>query len=97
MDLITAPIYILLTIYQYALIIRIIFNITESFARHWKPKGLVLVLAVGIYSITDPPVRWLQGRIPPLNLGGVSLDMGFIILFLVVIIGKVVVASIGGA
>jgi len=96
-DLITAPIYILLTIYQYALIIRIIFNITESFARHWKPKGLVLVLAVGIYSITDPPVRWLQGRIPPLNLGGVSLDMGFIILFLVVIIGKVVVASIGGA
>nr|WP_221206085.1 YggT family protein [Garicola koreensis] len=87
----------MLTIYQYALIIRIIFNITESFARHWKPKGLVLVLAVGIYSITDPPMRWLQGRIPPLNLGGVSLDMGFIILFLVVIIGKVVVASIGGA
>ena len=97
MDLLTAPIYILLTIYQYALIIRIVFNITESFAPHWKPKGLVLVLAMGIYSITDPPMRWLQGRIPPLNLGGVALDMGFIILFLVVIIAKLVVASIGGA
>ncbi|WP_300344872.1 YggT family protein [Nesterenkonia sp.] len=97
MDLITAPIYILLTIYQYALIIRIIFNVTESFARHWRPKGLVLVLAVGIYTVTDPPVRWLQRRIPPLNLGGVALDVGFIILFLAVIIAKVIVASIGGA
>ena len=96
MDLITAPIYILLTFYQYALIIRIVYNITESFARHWKPKGLALVLAMGIYSVTDPPMRWLQGKIPPLNLGGVSLDMGFIILFLAVIIAKVVVASIGG-
>lgn len=94
MDLITAPIFILLTFYQYALIIRIVFNVVESFARHWKPKGIILMLAMAVYTVTDPPVRWLQRKIPPLQLGGVALDVGFIILFFAVIVAKALVASI---
>jgi YggT family protein len=92
-DLITAPLYLLLTVYQFALIIRIIFNITESYARQWRPKGLVLMLAVGIYAVTDPPLRWLNRKIPPLNLGGVSLDMAFIVVFLAVVIAKSLIAG----
>ncbi|WP_211090578.1 YggT family protein [Nesterenkonia sedimenti] len=86
--MITAPLYILLTVFQFALIARIVFNVTESYARMWRPKGAVLVLAVAIYGITDPPLRWLNRKIPPLNLGGVALDMGFIIVFMVVMIAK---------
>lgn len=93
MDIITAPLYLILTVYQFALIIRIIFNITESYARHWRPKGLVLMLAIGIYAVTDPPLRWLNRKIPPLNLGGVSLDMAFIIVFLAVVITKSIIAG----
>lgn len=96
MDLITAPLYIALTIYQFVLIIRIIFNITESYARHWRPKGMVLMLAVFTYSLTDPPLRWLNRKIPPLNLGGVALDMGFIIVFLAVVIAKSILRGVAG-
>lgn len=90
MDLITAPLYLILTIYQFALIIRIVFNITESYARNWRPKGLVLMLAMAIYAVTDPPLRWLNRKIPPLNLGGVALDMGFVIVFLAVLVAKAI-------
>lgn len=95
MDLFTAPIYLLLTVYQLALVIRIIFDITQQYARQWRPKGLALAVAMAAYAATDPPIRWLQRKIPPLNLGGIALDMGFIIVFLAVVIAKVVVQGIG--
>ncbi|GAB3188455.1 YggT family protein [Nesterenkonia suensis] len=97
MDLIAAPIYLLLTVFQLALVIRIIFDITQQYARQWRPKGLPLALAIGVYAVTDPPIRWLQKRIPPLNLGGIALDMGFIIVFLGVVIAKMVARGIGMA
>ncbi|GAA3051723.1 MULTISPECIES: YggT family protein [Actinomycetes] len=97
MDLIAAPIYLLLTVYQLALVIRIIFDITQQYARQWRPKGLALAVAMAVYAVTDPPIRWLQKRIPPLNLGGIALDMGFIIVFLGVVIAKMVVRGIGMA
>ncbi|MBE1513954.1 YggT family protein [Nesterenkonia halotolerans] len=90
MDLFTAPLYLLLTIYQFALVIRIIFDLTQQYVRSWRPKGFALMLAVGVYSITDPPIRWIQRKVPPLNLGGVSLDMGFLLVFLVIVIAKMV-------
>nr|WP_255316589.1 YggT family protein [Nesterenkonia sp. Act20] len=82
--------YLLLTIYQFALVIRIIFDLTQQYARSWRPKGFALMLAVGVYSITDPPIRWIQRKVPPLNLGGVSLDMGFLLVFLAIVIAKMV-------
>nr|WP_276543380.1 YggT family protein [Nesterenkonia massiliensis] len=83
----------LLSIYQLMLLIRIIFDITQQYARSWRPKGLALMLAIGVYSVTDPPIKFVQRKIPPLNLGGISLDMGFIIVFLaVVILQRVLVA-----
>lgn len=97
MDLITAPIYLLLTLYQLALVIRIIFDITQQYARQWRPQGLALAVAMGVYAVTDPPIRWIQRKVPPLNLGGIALDMGFIIVFLAVVIAKVVVQGIGMA
>ncbi|EXF25181.1 membrane protein [Nesterenkonia sp. AN1] len=90
MDLLTAPLYLLLTVYQFALVVRIVFDLTQQYARSWRPKGLPLMIAVGVYTITDPPIRWIQRKVPPLNLGGVSLDMGFLLVFLVVVIAKMV-------
>lgn len=93
MDLITAPLYLLLVVFQLALVIRIIFNITQQYARFWRPKGAALLLAMAVYAVTDPPIRWLQKRIPPLQLGGVALDMGFLITFFAVVIAQMVLRS----
>lgn len=95
MSIITAALYLLLTLFQLALIIRIIFDITQQYARQWRPKGLALMTAMSVYAVTDPPIRWIRQRIPPLNLGGISLDVGFLIVFFAVVILKMVVRGIG--
>jgi YggT family protein len=41
-----------------------------------------LVAAHAVYSVTDPPLKVLRRLIPPLRLGGVSLDLGFLVLFI---------------
>ena len=36
------------------------------------------------YTITDPPLKLLRRFIPPLRLGGISLDLSFLVLFIIV-------------
>jgi len=82
--LLFSALYVLLLIYMFALIGRLVFDWVQVFARDWRPRGLLLLLAEALYTVTDPPLRWLRRRIPPLRLGPVALDLGFIILFLAV-------------
>ncbi|MGP9032662.1 YggT family protein [Glutamicibacter mysorens] len=88
-------IYLALAILQILLLMRIVLDVTESFARHWRPKGIALIVASAIVSITDPPLRWLRRKIKPLDLGGIRLDLSFLVLFIVVIIIKAVVGNLG--
>jgi YggT family protein len=44
----------------------------------------VLVLAEAIYTVTDPPLKFLRRFIPPLRLGQVSLDLSFLVLVLLI-------------
>ena len=69
-----------------ALILRLVFDWIQVFSRDFRPKGVVLVLAEGVYSVTDPPLRALRRVIPPLRIGAVQLDLAFTLLFLVTII-----------
>jgi YggT family protein len=63
---------------------RLVIDWIQVFARDWRPHGVVLVIAEGIYSATDPPLRALRRLIPPLRIGQVQLDLAFIVLFLIV-------------
>lgn len=74
--------WLILTLYLFVLIGRLVFDWVQVFARDWRPKGPVLVLANGIYTLTDPPLRALRRVIPPLRLGGIALDLGFLVLIL---------------
>jgi YggT family protein len=53
------------------------------FARNWRPKSAVIALFEVIYAITDPPMRFVGRFIPPLRLGGVALDLSFIVILLI--------------
>nr|WP_216077680.1 YggT family protein [Isoptericola sediminis] len=64
------------------LIVRLVFDWVQFFARDWRPRGVVLVIAEGVYTVTDPPLRALRRIIPPLTLGSVRLDLAFLVLFL---------------
>ncbi len=75
-----------LTIYLVILIGRMIFGWVQVFARDWHPSGILLVVAEGIFTATDPPLKFLRRFIPPLRLGMVAMDLSFMVLFIVVLI-----------
>jgi len=75
-----------LTIYLVLLVGRMIFGWIQVFAREWRPTGIVLVLAEAIFTVTDPPLKFLRRFIPPLRLGMVAMDLSFMVLFIVVLI-----------
>jgi YggT family protein len=66
------------------LLARLVMDYVMMFARSWQPKGVAVVVLEVIYSITDPPLKFLRRFIPPLRLGGVSLDLSFLVLFVIV-------------
>ena len=76
----------LIWFYLLLLIIRMIFSWIQAFSRDWHPKGPVLVVAEGVFTATDPPLRFLRRYIPSLRLGTVALDLSFMVLFLVLIV-----------
>ncbi|HEY7324760.1 MAG TPA: YggT family protein [Streptosporangiaceae bacterium] len=73
-----------LSVYLVLLIGRMILSWIQVYARTWSPRGVLLVIAEGVYSATDPPLRFLRRYIPSVRLGSVALDLSFILLFLVV-------------
>ena len=75
-----------LTIYLVVLIGRMIFSWIQAFARDWRPSGILLVIAEGIFTVTDPPLKFLRRFIPTLRLGMVALDLSFMVLFIVILI-----------
>ncbi|HLS73324.1 MAG TPA: YggT family protein [Actinomycetaceae bacterium] len=87
-------IYLLLLLYLFVLIGRLIFDWIQVFSRDWRPSGVVLVVAELIYTLTDPPLNWLRRYIPPLRLGAIALDLGFIILFLAISIAMQVASRL---
>lgn len=73
-----------LWLYWLVLIGRLVFDFVQIFARSWRPRGPLLILAEIIYSLTDPPLRLLRRVIPPLKLGGIQFDLAFLVLIIAV-------------
>ncbi|QCU77845.1 YggT family protein [Citricoccus sp. SGAir0253] len=94
MTFIFSFVYLVLAVVQFLLLVRIVFDVVQSFARSWRPRGLALVVASAVYSVTDPPLRALRSKIPPINLGGIGLDVAFLVLFVVVVLLKSVAAAL---
>jgi len=86
MDILKIVLYYVLALYLVVLIGRMIFGWVQSFAREWRPTGVVLVLAETIFTLTDPPLKFLRRYIPPLRLGTVAMDLSYMVLFIVVLI-----------
>ena len=76
----------LLTIYLVILIARMVISWIQMFARQWVPTGILLVIAEGIYTATDPPLKFLRRYIRPLRIGTVAIDLSFMVLFIVILV-----------
>lgn len=89
-----AVVYFILFIFWLLLIGRIIVEFIRSFARDWQPSGFVVIVLEAIFTVTDPPVKLLRRLIPPVNLGGVRLDLSIMVLLFGVFILMTIVRSL---
>ena len=55
---------------------------------------IVLQLFDIIYKITEPPLRWLRRYIKPVGAGGVSLDLSFMVWFVVLLLAQRIVVVV---
>ena len=83
---VAAVLYYVLTVFLVLLFLRLIFEYVFLLARSFRPTGLVAMLLELIYTVTDPPLKVLRRVLPPLRIGGVSLDLAFLVLFILVTI-----------
>jgi YggT family protein len=79
---VAAVIVNILWLYRLVLIGRLVFDIVQMLAKDWQPRGFMLILAETIYTLTDPPLRVLRRIIPPIRIGGIALDVAFLVLFI---------------
>jgi YggT family protein len=86
MGILKVVLYYLLTIYLIVLVGRMVISWIQMFARSWTPTGVVLLIAESIFTVTDPPLKFLRRYIPMLRIGTVAMDLSFMVLFLVVVI-----------
>ncbi len=84
MSVVADVVYFALLVFLLLLVFRLIMEYVFLLARSYRPAGLVAAALELAYSVTDPPLKALRRVIPPLRIGQVSLDLGFIILFIVV-------------
>jgi YggT family protein len=63
------------------------------FARSWRPNTILLAIFEVIFTVTEPPMRFVRRFVPPLRIGGVALDLSFIVLLIAVnLLQSIVVA-----
>jgi YggT family protein len=79
-------VHLALLLYVFVLFARLILDYIPMFNREWRPKGFGLVIAEAAYTVTDPPIRFFRRIIPPLRIGSLSLDFGFALTMLIVLV-----------
>ena len=74
--------YLVVLVFFLLLLVWLVLDWVQVFAREWRPTGFVLVVAEVAYSVTDPPLRALRRVLPPIGIGSVRLDLAFLVLAL---------------
>jgi len=74
-------------LYLYVLLIlaRIVIETTRQFARSWRPMGTAAIGLEIVYLSTDPPIKLFRRLVPPLQLGGASIDLSVLVLLLAIL------------
>ena len=88
-----AVLYYLFTVFLVLLFLRLVFEYVFLLAKNFRPSGLVAMLLELIYSVTDPPLKAMRRVLPPLRVGSISIDLAFLVLFILVSVLQQVAAG----
>ena len=85
---------LVLNIFLGLLLVRLVVDWVQVFARSWTPSGPVLFILEIVYTVTDPPIMFVRRFVPPLRLGAIALDTSFLIVLVAVYLLRILVAGI---
>ncbi|WGD36463.1 YggT family protein [Lysinibacter sp. HNR] len=74
---------LIIRIYIAILWARLILDWVRVLNPRWYPKGFLVVLVELVFTLTDPPIKFIRKLLPPLRLGPVALDFGWLITMIV--------------
>jgi YggT family protein len=86
--------YWALQLYFYALIGRLILDLVISLNPGFRPRGILLPIAEVVMTVTDPPLRFVRKFIKPVRMGSISLDFGWTLVVLLVVLARNLVAGL---
>ena len=84
--IVATVVYYLLLIYFLTMWARFVLDLVRALRRGWRPRGVGLVAAECVYTVTDPPIRLFRRLLPPVSFGPVALDFGWPLTMLCVVI-----------
>jgi YggT family protein len=85
-----------LLVFLILLFARFVVDWVMVLARSWRPTGIVAAGLEVVYLTTDPPLRAVRKVIPPLNLGSIRLDLGFMVLLIAVVFLRSIMSGLAG-
>ncbi len=66
-------------LYIFVLWARLILDWVRVFNPSFRPRGFLLILVELVYTLTDPPIKLVRRVLPPIRIGQVSIDLGWMI------------------
>lgn len=94
MQVLQEAILVALWLFLLFLFTRLVVDWVQFFAKSWEPKGPLLVVLEGVYTVTDPPLNALRKVIPPLRFGGFAIDLSFLVLVVIVYVLQALVVNL---
>jgi YggT family protein len=72
--------FTVLLVFFLLLLFRLVMDYVFMFARSFRPEGLLAIALELAYSATDPPLKAVRRVLPPLRIGNVAIDLGFVVV-----------------
>lgn len=88
-----AVLYYVFTVVLVLLFLRLVLEYVFLLAKNFRPSGILAMLLELIYSVTDPPLKAMRRVLPPLRVGSISIDLAFLVLFILVSVLQQVAAG----
>ena len=83
MSIVGQVLHTVLLVFLVLLIFRLVMSYVFMLARSFRPQGPFAIVLELTYSATDPPIKAVRRVLPPLQVGNMSLDLAFMVVFLV--------------
>ncbi|RRJ86278.1 YggT family protein [Gulosibacter macacae] len=82
MQLIGVVLLFAINIYTMVMWARLILDWAMVLVPSFRPKGPVLVIAELVFTLTDPPLKFLRRWVKPLRVGSIALDLAWLIVII---------------